>query len=127
MALGCRNWARVTVDGPYRLRRGAWYAVSAIVGGEVLIRVHKNWAHVPLAAVEVSETPPSHWTVVPRPANAVMLPETWGPNYGVCPRCQHRASLERAPQTMRCPQCAGLFAVGWDEGYLRVGKGPQAR
>ena len=123
MALGVRNWARVKDDNAYRLRRGAWYAVSAIVNGEVLIRVRKTWVRVPWAAVELSDTPPTRWSVVPRPANAVMLPETWGPNYGVCPRCHYRASLHRAPQTMRCPQCVGLFAVAWDEGYLRGGTG----
>ena len=106
------------IDGPYRLRRGACYAVSAIVGGEVLIRVRKLWVRVPWAAVEVSETPPSRWSVVPRPANAVMLPETWGPSYGVCPNCHNRAPFQGAPHTMRCPQCAGLFGVAWDEGYL---------
>lgn len=112
------HWARLKVDGGYGLRRGAWYTVGALTGEEALIRVRGQWVHVPWAVLEVTGTPPSRWTVVPRPANVVMLPETWGPHYGVCPRCHYRASLEGAPQEMRCPRCSGLFGVAWDEEYL---------
>jgi len=90
----------------------------------VLIRVRGEWMRVPWAALEVTGTEPSRWTVVPRPANVVMLPETWGAHYGVCPRCHYRASLEGAPETMRCPRCFGRFAVAWEEhtlgGWLRI-------
>ncbi len=118
MAVKALQWARLRVEGGYRLRRGAWYAVGAIEGDNVLIRVRGDWVRGPWAALEVTGTEPSRWTVVPRPANVVMLPETWGPHYGVCPRCHYRASLEGAPETMRCPRCFGRFAVAWEEAYL---------
>ena len=121
MAAKPLQWVRLKVEASYRLRRGAWYAVGAIVGNDVLIRVHGEWVRVPWAALEVTGMPPSRWTVVPRPAKVIMLPETWGPHYGVCPRRHYRASLEGAPQTMRCPRCSGLFAVAWDERYLGRG------
>jgi len=92
VALKALQWARLKVEGGYRLRRGAWYAVGAIEGDNVLIRVRGDWVRVPWAALEVTGTEPSRWTVVPRPANVVMLPETWGPHYGVCPRCHYPAS-----------------------------------
>lgn len=127
MAVKPLQWARLKVNERYRLRRGAWYPVSAVKGAEVLIHVRGTWVHVPWTALEVTGTPPSRWTVVPRPANAVMLPEAWGAHYGVCPRCHHRASLEGAPQSMRCPRCGGLFAVAWDDPYLgRVVEGERS-
>jgi len=112
------NWARLKVDGPYRLRRGAWYPVSALAEGEVLVHVGRHWVRVPWAAVEVSGALPSRWTVVPRPANAVMLPPSWGAHYAVCPRCRHRAALQSAPEAMQCPRCGKSSTVAWDEAYL---------
>src|SRR2546422_4949329 len=73
---------------------------------------------VPWPAVEVTESLPSRWTVVPRPANAVMIPATWGAHYAVCPRCRHRAPLQGRPETMQCPRCGKLSPVAWDEAYL---------
>ena len=112
------NWARLKVDGPYRLRRGAWYAVRAVANDEVLVHVSGKWVRVPWAAVEVTEALPSRWTVVPRPPNAVMIPPSWGPHYAVCPRCRHRAPLQARLETMQCPRCGKLSSVAWDEAYL---------
>jgi hypothetical protein len=118
MTMTAVNWARLKVEGPYRLRRGAWYAVRALVKDEVLVHVGGKWVRVPWAAVEVSATPPRRWTVVPRPGNAVMLPASWGANYAVCPECRHRAPLQGMPPTMQCPRCGKLSPVAWDEAYL---------
>jgi hypothetical protein len=112
------NWARLKVEGSYRLRRGAWYAVSALVGDDVLVRVGGKWVRVPWASVEVTGAPPSRWTVVARPANAVMIPEGWGPYYGVCPRCRHRAALQGVPKVLQCPRCNKRSTVAWEEAYL---------
>ena len=100
MMMTAVNWARLKVDGPYRLRRGAWYAVRAVANDEVLVHVSGKWVRVPWPAVEVTESLPSRWTVVPRPANAVMIPASWGAHYAVCPRC------------------GKLSPVAWDEAYL---------
>jgi hypothetical protein len=111
-------WARVTTDGPYPLRRGAWYPVNELAKDHVLLDVLWAPVNVPRAAVEIAEERPLRWTVVPRPRQAVSLPESWGPVYGVCPNCGHRASLQNAPPILGCQQCEGLFPVAWDEKYL---------
>src|SRR3989441_6262608 len=62
------NWARLKVDGPYRLRRGAWYAVRAGANDEVLVHVSGKWVRVPWAAGEVAGSLPTRWAVVRRAA-----------------------------------------------------------
>ncbi len=47
MTIAAVNWARLKVDGPYRLRRGAWYAVRAVANDEVLVHVSGKWVRVP--------------------------------------------------------------------------------
>jgi hypothetical protein len=118
MTITAVNWARLKVHGPYRLRRGAWYAVRAVANEAVMVHVAGRWVRVPWAAVEVTESLPSRWTVVPRPANAVMIPTSWGAHYAVCPRCRHRAPLQGQPESMQCPRCGKLSPVAWDEAYL---------
>src|SRR6266568_3764863 len=92
--------------------------VRAVANDEVLVHVSGKWVRVPWPAVEVTESLPSRWTVVPRPANAVMIPASWGAHYAVCPRCRHRAPLQGRPETMQCPRCGKLSPVAWDEAYL---------
>ena len=112
------HWARLKVEGSYPLRRGAWYSVSAFVKDQVVVRLGRAWVSVPWSVVELAGTAPRRWTIVPRPANAVLLPEDWGAQYAVCPQCSHRAPLRGAPATMHCPRCNRLSAVAWDEAYL---------
>jgi hypothetical protein len=85
---------------------------------DVLLDVHLVPVSVPRAAIEIVETRPPHWTVVPRPRQATRLPESGGAAYGVCPNCGNRSSLQNAPQTMSCQQCEGVFTVAWKEKYL---------
>jgi hypothetical protein len=61
--------------------------------------------------------PSSTWTVVPRPANAVNMPPSWGSEYAVCPSCRHRERLPGHPKQLRCERCQSDFAVAWDEHY----------
>lgn len=109
------GWARLTGDGPYPLRRGAWYPVITFTGDQVVIEVHHKPVNVPRSAVELVAKRSRSWAVVPRPLRAVMLPEMWGNHYGVCPNCRHRAPLLGSPQTMHCPRCYGRFPIGWEE------------
>jgi hypothetical protein len=111
-------WARLRTEGSYPLRRGAWYQVSQFEKHDVLLDVHWAPVRVPRTAIEIVGARPLRWTVVPRPKKAVRLPASWGPQYGVCPNCGNRSSLESAPQTMGCQQCEGLFPVAWEEKYL---------
>jgi hypothetical protein len=110
------QWARLKVEAPYPLRRGAWYRVTTRTPRDVVLEVNRKSVHVPVALLEfVGGRPPRRWSVVRRPADAVRLPDGWGEHYGVCPSCRHRAPLYGAPKTLRCPRCSELFVVAWDE------------
>ena len=62
---------------------------------------------------------PSRWTVLPRPSDAINLPNDWGTRYGVCPACQGRAPIRGYPLELACPHCHQICAVAWDEHYLK--------
>jgi hypothetical protein len=111
------HWARLKAEGPYPLRRGAWYRVIEFQVHEVVLDVQLRPVSVPRSLVEVVDQRPLSWTAVPRPREAVRLREDWD-QYAVCPNCGNRASLEGAPQELRCGQCEGQFPVDWDEKYL---------
>jgi len=112
------EWARLKVEGPYPLRRGAWYRVTEFFPDEVVVDVNRKPVTLPLSLLDVRGELPRRWTIVPRPTNAVRLPKSWGERYGVCPSCKSRALLRGSPQTMPCPRCRGVFPVAWDEQYL---------
>ena len=114
-------WARLKSEGPYPMRRGGWYPVDEFAKEHVLLDVYWAPVTVPRSALEIVPTRPLRWTVVPRPRKALRMPESWGPQYAVCPNCGNRSSLEAAPQEMGCQQCEGLFAIAWDEKYLGGG------
>jgi len=113
-----QEWARLKVEGPYPLRRGAWYRVTEFFADAVVVDVNRKPVTLPLSLLDLRGELPGRWTIVPRPTNAVRLPERWGKRYGVCPSCKSRALLRGSPQTMACPRCRGVFPVGWDEQYL---------
>lgn len=113
------HWARLKVDGDYSLRRGAWYRVSQFAKQNVVLEVPGTFVTVPRTAIELVGVPPRRWTVVARPVGFTLLPESWGPHYGVCPGCHHRAPLLTVPEMLRCPRCSEAFPVAWDERYLR--------
>ncbi len=111
------RWARLNTEGPYPLRRGAWYRISRLSPDEVVLDVSRRTVTVPRSMIDLVETLPRRWTIVPRPTNAVQLPASWGEWYVVCPSCRHRAPLHGARRPMRCPRCRGVFAVARDERY----------
>jgi hypothetical protein len=113
-------WARRNAEGPYPLRRGAWYRVADFEPNEILVDVQWMAVSVPRSFIQIVEQrPPLRWTVVPRPRDAVRIPERWGDKYGVCPNCSNRASLQGSPEEMTCDKCGGLFVVAWEEKYLQ--------
>jgi hypothetical protein len=112
------HWARLKAEGPYPLRRGAWYRVTEFERHEIVVDVQWRPVSVPRSLLEIAEQRPLKWTVVPRPRDAVRIPDSWGDKYAVCPNCGNRASLEDVPQELDCGQCAGRFPVAWEEKYL---------
>ena len=112
------EWARLKVEGPYPLRRGAWYRVTEFFPDEVVVDINRKPVTLPLSLLDLRGGLPRRWTIVPRPTNAVRLPERLGERYGVCPSCKSRAPLRGSPRMMPCPRCRGVFPVGWDEQYL---------
>ncbi len=112
------QFGRLKLEGPYPLRRGAWYRVTNVTPEAVVFEVNRRAVTVPRSLVEVVGGPPRLWTIVPRPVNAVRVPANWGWWYAVCPSCKHRSALNTAPQTMRCPRCKGVFRFAREERYL---------
>jgi hypothetical protein len=110
------RWARLRVDLKLPMRRGAWYLIHDLSPLETLVEVNNTPLPVPSAFLQIVETPPRQWTVVPRPAGAVRIPETWT-QYVVCPSCRERVQVERRPSVMQCRRCSGTFPVAWDEPY----------
>jgi len=110
------RWARLQVNMNVRMRRGAWYKLRDLGPLEAAVEVNQRVCQVPAAFLQIIESPPRRWTVVPRPPNAVRMPDAWK-SYAVCPSCRERAPLQRRPAAMQCPRCRGVFEVGWDETY----------
>ena len=114
-----RAWARLKADGPFPLRRGAWYKVSEATNIMVELDVHGEPIALPATLFDVVDHRPDRWTVVPRPERALVFPpESWGAHYGVCPSCAHRAPLLGSPDEMACTWCGLSVPVAWDESYL---------
>lgn len=112
------QFARLQADVPCKLRRGAWYRVLRLAAVEAVLDVARREMAVPREYLQIEETPPRRWTVVPLPNNALRVPASWGDHYGVCPNCRARASVVGRPPRLRCDRCNGLYDVAWDEAYL---------
>lgn len=109
------QWARLLTDLNIALRRGAWYRVWKLGLLQAIIEVRGKAFDVPAPLIEVTATPPSKWTVVARPRDAVRLPARWGDQYAVCPSCAERQSIVGRPQRMRCQRCRRDFQVAWKD------------
>jgi hypothetical protein len=115
------RWARLRRGTRSVLRRGAWYRVLSVGADEAVVDVDNAPVRVARTDVEVTETRPNRWTVVPRPRESEKVPESWGEFYAVCPNCAARAPVGRGrpPEEKRCTRCEQSFEVAWDERYLR--------
>ena len=114
-----RAWARLRVDVNCALRRGAWYRAVRLTPSHVDLEVIRERVSVPRRLLQTLFAKPARWSVVPRPSDAVNLPDDWGSRYVVCPACHGRAPLSGYPQELPCPKCHAVFAVAWDEHYLK--------
>ena len=116
---GPARWARLRRDTQSVLRRGAWYRVLSVGADEAVVDVDNAAVRVARPDLEVTETRPNRWTIVPRPRLAEKVPASWGEFYAVCPNCAARAPVGRPPGEKRCTRCEQSFEVAWDERYLR--------
>lgn len=112
------QWARLQVNAPLPLRRGAWYRIVKLTSIEATLNVTGKPFRVPRGQLQLAAEPILRWTVVPAPRGAPRFPSSWGQQYAVCPSCRERAQLPDQPTSMRCHRCNGLFDVAWDEHYL---------
>src|SRR5437870_13337082 len=101
------EWARLKVESPYPLRRGAWYRVTEFFPDEVVVDVNRTPVTLPLSLLDVRGELPRRSTIVPRRTNAARLPTSWGERSGVSPSCMSGAPLRGSPTTMSCPRCPG--------------------
>ena len=108
-------WARLRADLNVKLRRGAWYRITRLDPLQAVLEVGGRLLEIPSAFLQVIERPPRRWTVVPRPSDAVRLPEGCGDRYAVCPSCRERQSLAGRPRRMKCRRCGAEFEVAWSE------------
>lgn len=108
-------WARAQGGVNLGVRRGAWYRVIELTPDEVVLEVNRTQRRVPRAVVELDNATPRRWTVVPRPRDAVRVPDDWGDRYAICPACRSRTALKGHPHDFKCPRCSGAFQVNWDE------------
>jgi hypothetical protein len=113
------RWARLRHNVRSVLRRGAWYRVLSLGAHDAVLDVDNARVRVSREHLEVTETRPNRWTIVPRPRDAERVPEAWGERYAVCPSCAARAPLGRPPGEKRCTRCEQAFDVAWDERYLQ--------
>ena len=113
-----QQWARLQSDVNVKLRRGAWYRIVRLGPMEATLEVNRQPLNVNRGLLQIAQAPPSRWTVVPAPRNAMRLPPSWGDRYAVCPGCRGRSTLEGHPENKRCSRCNGLFEVAWNELYL---------
>ena len=104
------QWARLRSDHDVPLRRGAWYRVLSVSQFEVVVDVNQKAVLVARPYVDVSNVPPSRWTIVDR-TTAPNRPSGLGARYAVCPSCQERVPVGDRPSFLRCRRCQGEFPV----------------
>ena len=70
-----RAWARLRVDVNCALRRGAWYRAVRLTRDNVTLDVSRERVPVPRRLLQTMFAAPARWSVVPRPSDAVNLPD----------------------------------------------------
>jgi hypothetical protein len=107
------RWARLREGVQSRLRRGAWYPVLSAGPHSLVLDVCGMSISLHHSYVELSFARPTRWSIVPRAADAGLMPDSWGAWYAVCPGCAAREPVRQATGTMLCPQCDQRFLIHW--------------
>src|SRR5204862_427979 len=87
-----------------RAARGGWYPVLGAAGHAVVLDVRGMPVSVQESYLELTFARPTRWSIVAGAANAVMMPESWGAWYAVCPSCSAREPVSQLTGTMVCPR-----------------------
>src|SRR3989440_582576 len=120
-----RGGGRIRGGGRCRLRRGAWYPVLGAAWHAVVLDVRGMPLSVHESYLELTFARPTRWSIVARAANAVMMPESWGAWYAVCPSCGAREPVSQLTGTMVCPRCDRVFHIDGGEPALRLAARPR--
>jgi len=100
------RWARLVVNIRMPLRRGAWYPAPTAGPEEVVVDVQQHPTIVPRSLVDVSNSAPNRWTLVPK---------EWGGPYFVCPQCSERVRMRdpvvQLTMLLTCLHCHGVFPI----------------
>jgi len=83
-----QQWARLQTDVNVKLRRGAWYRIVKLGAVDAVLDVNRQPLTVSRTLLQIVQVPPSRWSVVPAPRNALRFPSSWGERYAVCPSCR---------------------------------------
>src|SRR5206468_11689745 len=57
-----------------------------VTASDAILEVNQRVINVPRSALQMTPRAPGVWAIVPRPGNALQLPQSWGARYGVCPQ-----------------------------------------
>ncbi|PYP48913.1 MAG: hypothetical protein DMD45_16630 [Gemmatimonadetes bacterium] len=109
------RWARLRDAMRCRLRCGAWYPVLGTGWHAVVLDVRGMPLSVHESYLELAFARPTRWSIVARAADAVMMPESWGAWYAVCPNCGAREPVRQSKGTMVCPRCDQGSLIDWSE------------
>jgi hypothetical protein len=106
-------WARIRDDVRCRLRRGAWYPVLSAGPHAVVLDVRGMSLSVHQSYLELTFARPTRWSIVARTPEVVMMPESWGAWYAVCPGCGAREAVTQVHGAMACTRCDQRFHIDW--------------
>jgi len=107
------RWARVRDGVRSRLRRGAWYPVLSAGSHSVVLDVRGMSVSVHHSYLVLTFARPPRWSLVRRPPDAGLMPESWGAWYAVCPGCAAREPVRQVMGTMACTRCDQGFHIDW--------------
>src|SRR5437879_1835411 len=114
------RWGRISDALRCRLLRGAGYPVLSGGSHAVVLDVRGMPISVHESHLELTLARPTRWSIVARAADAVMMPESWGAWYAVCPSCGAREPVSQVKGTMACPRCDQGFRIDWSETAPRL-------
>jgi hypothetical protein len=114
------RWARIRDAVRCRLRRGAWYPVLSAESQGVVLDVGGMPLSVHQSYLELTFARPTCWSIVARAPDAVLMPESWGAWYAVCPGCGAREPVRQVTGAMACTRCEQAFSIDWSAHALRL-------